>query len=82
MRGGINPGDCRFRPPDVGVADAWKDFRTSDGALTSPACVGLSPNQSAIGQRRWGVHTVRGGVDPGEHRFRSQSVGVVETRSD
>ena len=31
--GGISPGDFRSRPPVVGVADAWKDFRTSDGAL-------------------------------------------------
>ena len=35
-----------------------------------------SPNLSAIGQRRWGFHTVRGGVDSGEYRFRSWGVEV------
>ena len=29
-----------------------------------------------------GFPTVRGGVDPGEHRFRSRDVGVVEIRRD
>ena len=40
-----------------------------------------SPNQSGIGQRHWGFHTVRG-VDPGEHRFRSRGVVVEEIRRD
>ena len=31
------------------------------------------PNQSAIGQWGWGFHTVRGGFDPGDHRFSPQS---------
>ena len=26
----------------------------------------------------WGFHTVRGGIDPGDHRFRLRFVGVVE----
>ena len=26
MRGGINPGDLRFRPRIVGVVEIWKDF--------------------------------------------------------
>ena len=38
-------------------------------------CSNLS--QSAIGQRGWGFHTVRGGFDPGDHRFRPRNVGVV-----
>ena len=29
----------------------------------------MSPNQSAIGQRRWGFYTVRDGVDPGHSLF-------------
>ena len=37
VRGDINPGYFRSRPPVVGV-DAWKDFRFSDGALCSPGC--------------------------------------------
>ena len=31
VRGNTNPGDIRFRPPVVGVVDAWKDVRASDG---------------------------------------------------
>ena len=38
--GGINPGGMRFRPPVVGVVDAWKDLLTRDGALLSPGCAG------------------------------------------
>ena len=35
-------------------------------------------SQSAIGQWGWGFHTVRGGFDPRDHRFRPRVVGVVE----
>ena len=38
----------------------------------------LSPRQSAIGRWDWGFHTVRGGVNPGDHRFRPGVVGVVD----
>ena len=40
------------------------------------------PSQSAIGQWDWGFHTVRGGVDPGDHCFRPQVVGVVKVWKD
>ena len=40
------------------------------------------PSQSAIGQWVWGFHTVRGGFDPGDHRFRPRVVGVVKVWSD
>ena len=43
-------------------------------------CTGA--NQPAISQRGQGLHAARGGVDPGEHRFRSQGVGIVEIRRD
>ena len=35
------------------------------------------PSESAIGQWGWGFHTVRGGFDPADHRFRPRVVGVV-----
>ena len=35
-------------------------------------------SQSATGQRGWGLHTVRGGFDPIDHRFRPRVVGVVD----
>ena len=34
--------------------------------------------QSSIGQSDWGFHTVRDCFDPGDHRVRSQVVGVVK----
>ena len=40
------------------------------------------PSQSAISRRGWGFHTVRGGFDPGDHRFRPWVVGVVNVWSD
>ena len=36
------------------------------------------PNRSTIGQWGWGFYTVRGGFDPGDHRFYPQVVGVVK----
>ena len=44
LRGGINPGDLRFRPRVVVVAEIWKDFFPGDGKLSSPG---------VAGPRRW-----------------------------
>ena len=41
-----------------------------------------SPGQSAIGRRGWGFHTVRGGFNPGDHRFRPHVVEVVDVWRD
>ena len=30
----------------------------------------------------WGFHTVRGGIDPGNHRFCPRFVGVVDVSKD
>ena len=40
------------------------------------------PSQSAIGQWDWNFHTVRGGFDTEDHRFRPQVVGVVKVCKD
>ena len=40
-----------------------------------------SPSLSAIDRRGWGFHTVRGGVDPGDHRFRPQVFGFVDVQT-
>ena len=37
VRGGIDPGDRRFRPRGVGIVDVWKAFSSRDGPLSSPA---------------------------------------------
>ena len=39
-------------------------------------------SQSAIGRWRWGFHTVRGGVDPGDHFFRPWLVDVAHVSKD
>ena len=41
-----------------------------------------NPSQSAIGQCGWDIHTVRGGIDPGDHHFRPRFVGIVEVWQD
>ena len=38
----------------------------------------MSPSQSAITQWGWGFHTLRGGIDPGDLRFRPRVVEVVD----
>ena len=42
----------------------------------------LHEPQSAITQWGWGFHTLRGGIDPGDLRFRPRVVGVVEIWKD
>ena len=39
------------------------------------------PSQSATGNWDWSFHTVRGGVDPGDHRFRPQVFGFVDVQT-
>ena len=42
----------------------------------------MSLIQSATSQWGWGFHTLRGGIDPGNLRFRPQVVEVVEIWKD
>ena len=45
--------------------------------------VGLAfPHLAAITQLGWRFHTLRGGTDPGDLRFRPRVVGVVEIWKD
>ena len=93
MRGGIGPGDPRFRPRVVGVVDTWNEFGPGDGKLSSPGPAGprrcpegqLSPragymslSQLATSQLGWGFHTLRGGINPEDLRFRPRVVGIVD----
>ena len=96
-RGGINPGDLYFGPRVVGVVEVWKDFSSGNQTLFSPGAAGsqrwpqgqlsicagsMNPSQSATSLWGWGFHTVRGGIDPGDLRFRRRAVGVVDERKD
>ena len=55
--------------------------RWPEGQL-SPRAGPMSPSQSAITQLGWGFHTLRGGIDPRNLRFRPRVVGVVEIWKD
>ena len=72
-------------PFSIPCCRRWKVFSEPTLGPYPPRvalAVCLSPSRSAIGQRRWGFHTVQGRVDPGEHRFRSRGVRGVEIRRD
>ena len=38
----------------------------------------MNPSQSGTSQYVWGFYIVRGGINPGDLRFRPRVVGVVE----
>ena len=94
LRGGIYPGDPCFRPPVVGVVEIWKDLQSGDETLSSPGAAGplrcperqLSPrvgsmslmSQLVTSQLVRGFNTLRGGIDPGDLRFRPRVVRVVD----
>ena len=40
LRGGIDPGDLRFRLRVVGVIEIWKYFESGDEKLSSPGVAG------------------------------------------
>ena len=97
MRGGIDPVYQLFRPGDVGGVEIKKNFSSGDGNVfssvaagprgwpgvkLSPRAASVGPSQSSITQRRWGFHTLRGGIDPGDLRFCPRVVGVVEVWKD
>ena len=88
-RGGIDPGHLHFRPQVVGIAEIGRDLLRGDGILSPPGTAGsrrwpegqLSPragsislSQLANSQVGWGIHTLPGGIDTGDHRFRPQVV--------
>ena len=56
-----------------------EEFRSGDKSLSFPCGAGsANPSQSAISRWGWGFHTVRGGIDPGDHLIRPGFVGVVD----
>ena len=85
MRGGIDPGDLRFRPRVVGVAKVYGRV-SIQGMRTYPCRSALAlctiTSQSAIGQWNRCFHTVRGDFDPVDHRFPPQVVGFYKGRKD
>ena len=97
MRGGIDPGDLRFRPRIIPVVDVWNNFGSGDGNVSPRGTVGprrwaegrlpprvgyMSVSQLANSQLGWSFHTLRGGIDPGDLRFRPRVVGGVEMWND
>ena len=48
----------------------------------SPRAGSTSLSQQPTRPWGWDFHTMRGGIDPGNHRFRSRVVGDVEVWKD
>ena len=92
IRGGFDPGvsttcgpvSTRGKSVFVpGLSELYMYGRIYDpGMGTYPPRDALalctSPNQSAVGRWGWGFHTMWGGFDPGDRRFRPRVVGVVK----
>ena len=84
MRGGVDPVELSFLPR---FSKLWR-YGVAIGSGMGPypprvkLAIYTSPNQSAIG--RWGCdfHTMAGGINPGDIRFRSRVVGVVDVWMD
>ena len=91
--GRYRPGGSAFSSPASWSCRDMDGFLTGDGELSSPGAAGpqrwpegqlspragsMSPSQSAITQWGWRFQTLRGGIDPGDLRFRPQVVGVAE----
>ena len=82
--GRYRSGESAFTSPG-----SWS-CRDMDGLLTRgwelilPGVRWLStiPSQSAITQWGWGFHTLRGGIDPGNLRFRPRVVGDLDVWRD
>ena len=53
------------------------------GMISDPR-IGYYPPRVALALRTpgWGFHTVLGGIDPGDHRFRPRFAGVVDVWKD
>ena len=55
LRGGIDPGDLRFRTRVVGAVDVWKDFSSGDGNPSSPGCAGSMYDPQPVSNRPVGL---------------------------
>ena len=97
LRRGFDPVDLCFRPRIVGVVEALRELSSGDKTLSSPGAAGprrwpeghLSPHAGSMSlvqlvTTQWGLgfHYFRGGIDPGDVRFRPQIVGFVEIWMD
>ena len=95
QRSGIDPGDLRFRSRVVVVVGCGRTCdpgmrtylreagsrRWSEGQL-SPRSGSMSPSQSAITKWGWGLHSMRGDIDPLDLRFRPRVIGVEDVWMD
>ena len=78
QRGGIDPGDYRFRPRFVGVVDVWKDSSSGDRTLSFPGSASSTNLRQSVTSSVEFVPTPCGAVPTrGERHFRPRCVGVV-----
>ena len=84
VRGGFDRGITVFVPELSNLYIYGGIYELRMGACRPRVALALfsSPSQSAIGRRGWGFHTVRGGFDLGDPRFRPQVVGVEDVWRD
>ena len=83
VRGGIDFAEHCFRPRGVGVVEIRRASRSSHGILSCAGGAGSTrPSQSAIGQRGWDAHILRGGAALRDSRFHPRRVGVVVLQRD
>ena len=52
--------------------------------IVSDAGMGLYPHRMVLALQisGWGFHTVWGGIDPGNHRFRPRFIEVIDVWND
>ena len=83
--GGVDPGELHFFVPELSELYMYGSI-SNPGMETYPPRGALAlctiPSQSATGQCGWGFHTVRGGFDPGDLRFRPRVGRVVHVWRD
>ena len=66
------PRDGKLSSPGAAGPRRWPE-----GQL-SPRAGSVSLDQLAASQLGCGLHTLRGGIDPGDMRFRPRVVGVID----
>ena len=82
--GAFRPGGSPFLSPGCRSCKCMEGFLIREWDPVVPGCRWLYIRSPANQRwaRDWGFHTVRGGFDPGDHRFRPEVVRVVKVLKD
>ena len=92
---GVDPGDLRLPPWLAKGVEVWTGFLTQGWKLILPVIAGprrwpkgqhslrpgsMSQSQSFKTERRWGLHTLRRGINPGKLFFRPLVIVVQDVK--